>query len=239
VTRRRLVLFDIDGTLLSAGGISARALSATLRESFGTEGDASTYDYSGKTDPQIVRELMRGAGFAEGEIDRHLPATLARYQERLLAWLRPEHVVAKPGVAPLLAALALDERVTLALLTGNLEPCARAKIGPLDANRYFPFGAYGSDHEDRYRLPAVALERGRTLAGVAFGGPDIVIVGDSVHDVLCGRSLGVRAVAVATGKTPASRLAEVAPHALLGDFMDTEAAVRAILGDETSNHDSR
>lgn len=230
--RRRLVLFDIDGTLLSAGGISARALNATLIEAFGTEGDASSYDYSGKTDPQIVRDLMRGAGFPEAEIDRHLPGTLARYQDRLLAWLRPEDVVPKPGIASLLQALALDERVTLGLLTGNLEPCARAKISPLDANRYFPFGAYGSDHEDRYRLPAVALERGRAAAGITFAGPDVVIVGDSVHDVLCGRSLGVRAVAVATGKTPPARLAEVAPHALLGDFTDTEAAVRAILGGE-------
>jgi phosphoglycolate phosphatase-like HAD superfamily hydrolase len=231
--RRRLVLFDIDGTLLSAGGISARALSATLLEAFGTEGDAASYDYSGKTDPQIVRDLMRGAGFAEAEIDGRLPGALARYQGRLLAWLRPEDVVPKPGVSPLLQALALDERVTLGLLTGNLEPCARAKIAPLDANRYFPFGAYGSDHEDRYRLPAVALERGRAVAGVTFTGADVVIVGDSVHDVLCGRSLGVRAVAVATGKTPAARLAEVAPHALLADFADTADAVRAILGDET------
>ena len=176
---------------------------------------------------------MRGAGFAEAEIDERLPGTLAQYQDRLLAWLRPEDVVPKPGVSSLLQALALDERVTLGLLTGNLEPCARAKIAPLDANRYFPFGAYGSDHEDRYRLPAVALERGCAAAGITFAGPDVVIVGDSVHDVLCGRSLGVRAVAVATGKTPPARLAEVAPHALLGDFMDTEAALRAILGSET------
>lgn len=230
--RRRLVLFDIDGTLLSAGGISARALSATLLEVFGTEGDVASYDYSGKTDPQIVRELMRGAGFAGAEIDARLPVALAQYQGRLLSWLRPEDVVPKPGIVPLLEALALDERVTLGLLTGNLEPCARAKIAPLDANHHFPFGAYGSDHEDRYRLPAVALERGRTIAGIPFAGPDIVIVGDSIHDVLCGRSLGVRAVAVATGKTLPARLAEVAPHALLGDFTDTEAAVRAILTDE-------
>ena len=73
---------------------------------------------------------------------------------------------------------------------------------------------------------------GLAVAGIPFAGPDVVIVGDSVHDVLCGRSLGVRAVAVATGKTPPGRLAEVAPHAVLGDFTDTEAAVRAILGGE-------
>ena len=226
MSRPRLVLFDIDGTLLSA-----RALAATLRDTFGTEGAAAGYDYSGKTDPQIVRELMRGAGFAEAEIDLRLPATLERYRERLLEWLQPGDVTAKPGTGPLLEALASDPRVTLGLLTGNLEPCARAKLAPLDANRYFPLGAYGSDHEDRYRLPAVALARGRAAAGIAFEGPDLVIVGDSTHDVLCGRSLGARAVAVATGRTPSGRLAEAAPDALLGDFSDTRAALRAILGD--------
>ena len=198
---------------------------------FGTEGAAASYDYSGKTDPQIVRDLMSGAGFAEAEIEARLPVAIDRYRARLLAWLRPEDVTAKPGVGPLLEALAGEPRVTLGLLTGNLEPCARAKLAPLGVNHYFPFGAYGSDHEDRYRLPAVALERGRSVAGVAFEGADLVIVGDSVHDVLCGRGLGVRAVAVATGKTPRTRLAEVAPDALLEDFGETAAAVQAILGD--------
>ncbi len=229
--RPRLVLFDIDGTLLSAGGISARALAATLHETFGTEGASASYDYSGKTDPQIVRELMGAAGFAEAEIDARMEAALVGYRARLLAGLRPEDVTAKPGVRPLLEALAAEPQVTLGLLTGNLEPCARAKLAPLDVNRYFPFGAFGSDHEDRYRLPAVALERGRSVVGIAFEGADLVIVGDSVHDVLCGRGLGVRAVAVATGKTPPTRLSEVKPDALLDDFGDTTSAFRAILGD--------
>jgi phosphoglycolate phosphatase-like HAD superfamily hydrolase len=235
VTRRRLVLFDIDGTLVSAGGVSGRALVATLRETFGTAGAADDYDYSGKTDPQIVRELMRGAGFADDAIEERLPGTLAQYRERLLGWLRPEDVTPKPGIAALLEALAAHPRATLGLLTGNLEPCARAKLAPVGANPYFPFGAYGSDHADRYQLPAIGLARGRAAAGVAFEGSDVVIVGDSVHDVLCGRSLGVRAVAVATGRTTPQQLAAVAPEALLGDFTDTMAAVRAILGDSEFN----
>ena len=160
-----------------------------------------------------------------------MAAALEGYRARLLAGLRPEDVTAKPGVRPLLEALAAEPQVTLGLLTGNLEPCARAKLAPLDVNRYFPFGAFGSDHEDRYRLPAVALERGRSVVGIAFEGADLVIVGDSVHDVLCGRGLGVRAVAVATGKTPPTRLSEVKPDALLDDFGDTTSAFRAILGD--------
>jgi phosphoglycolate phosphatase-like HAD superfamily hydrolase len=226
---RRLVLFDIDGTLLSAGAITARTFEAALQEVFGTVGDAARFDYSGKTDPQIVRELMKGAGFSDAEIEERRPLALARYREGFAASIRPEHVQAKPGVSALLEAFERRSSVTLGLLTGNLEPTARLKLAPLDANRFFAFGAFGSDDEDRYRLPPIALERARVAVGIPFEGPDVVIVGDSVHDILCGRELGVRAVAVATGKTSPERLVEADPNALLADFSDTGAAVSAIL----------
>jgi phosphoglycolate phosphatase len=227
----RLVLFDIDGTLLSASGASARALEAALVETLGTAGAVSGFDYSGKTDPQIVRELLQGAGVADAAIAVRLPLVLRRYHARLRDSLRPEQVRPKPGVGALLGALARTEGVTLGLLTGNLEPCARLKLAPLDANRFFPFGAFGSDHEDRYRLLPVALERARSATGIAFEGGHVVIVGDSVHDVLCGRAYGARAVAVATGKTTPERLAEVGADVVLTDFEDTAAALRAILDD--------
>ena len=228
----RLVLFDIDGTLLSAGRISARVFGEALLEAFGTTGDAETFDYSGKTDPQIVRELMKGAGFSDEEIEKRRPGALEDYRARLAAAIRPQDVAPKPGVPSLLDALAGVPDVTLALLTGNLGPTARLKLAPVDANRYFPFGAFGSDHEDRYQLPRVARERARDAVGVTFEGREIVIVGDSIHDVLCGRDLGVRAVAVATGRTSLERLAEVGPDALLPDFSDTDATVSAILGSD-------
>jgi phosphoglycolate phosphatase-like HAD superfamily hydrolase len=126
--------------------------------------------------------------------------------------------------------LDVEPGVSLGLLTGNLEPCARLKLEPIGANRFFAFGAYGSDDEDRHRLPAIALARAREATGLAFSGEDVVIVGDSVHDVLCGRGLGTRAVAVATGRTPRAVLAEAGPDALLPDFSDTAAGVRVILG---------
>jgi phosphoglycolate phosphatase-like HAD superfamily hydrolase len=225
----RLVLFDIDGTLLSAGGLTARTFGAALHEVFGTVGDAARFDYSGKTDPQIVRELMQGAGFSDAEIEERRPLALARYRQGFAAAIRPDHIQAKPGVSALLEALSGRSSVTLGLLTGNLEPTARLKLAPLDANRFFAFGAFGSDDEDRYRLPSIALRRAREAVGIPFEGPDVVIVGDSVHDVLCGRELGVRAVAVATGKTSPDRLAEAGPDALLADFSDTGATVDAIL----------
>ena len=227
---RRLVLFDIDGTLLSAGGVSSRAMVDALVAGFGTAGAADDYDYSGKTDPQIVRDLLRGAGIPDERIDAGMTAVLADYESRLGALLRPEHVRAKPGVEAVVDALAADTRVTLALLTGNIEPCARAKLAPLGLNRHFPFGAYGSDHEDRYRLPSVAVARATAHTGSAFSGEEVVIIGDSIHDVLCGKSLGVRAVAVATGRTSRERLAVERPHALLDDLSDTPAALDQILG---------
>ena len=228
--RRRLVLFDIDGTLLSAGGVSARAFEAALLETFETTGRSAAYDYSGKTDPQIVRELMRGAGFSDQTIEERRPLALARYRDRLAEWIRPTDVTPKPGILALLGALEREPGVQLGLLTGNLEPCARLKLEPIGMNRYFAFGAFGSDDEDRYRLAPVALARARETTGIAFEGRETVIVGDSVHDVLCGRGIGVRAVAVATGKTAPRALAEARPDALLADCSDTEAALRAILG---------
>jgi phosphoglycolate phosphatase-like HAD superfamily hydrolase len=227
---KRLVLFDIDGTILSATGISARCLCEALVEVFGESGPMEGYDFSGKTDPQIVRELMQGAGRDAHEIERRRPETLALYARRLRHALRAEHVRAQPGVHALIEALAQREGVSLGLLTGNLEDCARTKLEPLGLNRRFAFGAYGSDHEDRYRLPPLAVARARATTGISFRGPDVVIVGDSVHDVLCGRGLGVRAVAVATGRTPAAALEAARPVATLADFSDTACALEAILG---------
>jgi phosphoglycolate phosphatase-like HAD superfamily hydrolase len=227
---RRLVLFDIDGTLLSAAGISASALREALQAQFGTEGSLAGYDYSGKTDPQIVRELMEEAGFAREVIEERMAATLDEYLRRLTEILRPEHVRPKPGVVALVEALARQPGVTLGLLTGNLEPGARLKVEPLGLNTRFPFGAFGSDHEDRHRLPALAVERAFLHTGHRFVGKRVVIVGDSIHDVRCGQSIGVRAVAVATGVTPAETLAAEEPDALLRDFSDLGPALRAVMG---------
>lgn len=226
----RLVLFDIDGTLLSADGVSSRALDEALHAVFRTRGAMAGYDCSGKTDPQIVRELLQGAGFTAAEIEEGRPRVLRLYEERLAAVLQPTDVRAKPGIHALLEALAGEPRVTLGLLTGNLEPCARLKLEPLSLNPRFGFGAFGSDDEDRYRLPAVAVERARAVTGRAHAGKRIVIVGDSIHDVSCGRELGVRAVAVASGRTPMAALAAENPDALFADFSDLAAALAGILG---------
>ena len=224
-----LVLFDIDGTLLSAG----RASRDALREAFERNGLADMtfdgYDFSGKTDPQIVRELLaarRDEPADHGSVSRVIDAYLEAIERRI----GPEAVVAKRGAAELLETLAARPDATLALLTGNHERGARAKLAPVDFNRYFPFGAFGSDHADRYELPAIAIARARERTGRDFRGKRVVVVGDSIHDVACGRAIGVKSVAVASGLTPPDRLAQEKPDHLFPDFADVPAVAEAILG---------
>ncbi|MGE3167061.1 MAG: HAD family hydrolase [Planctomycetota bacterium] len=227
--KRKLVLFDIDGTLLSAKGAARPVVLETLREFFGVTGVWEGYAFAGKTDPQIFRELARAAGVSEAQLAATLPAALTEYARRLEARLEPQHVVLKPGTRELLAALSCQSAVTVGLLTGNLEPCARTKLRHPGIDHHFALGAYGSDDADRYRLPPVALARATAATGYRFTGPETVIIGDSIHDVRCGRTLGVRSVAVLTGPTPRAELEREHPAAILDDFGDLECALRAIL----------
>ena len=229
-----LVLFDIDGTLLSAGRVARESILVALERAYGWQiepqhWDRSRHDFSGKTDPQIVRELVSDSVGPE-LCEEQLPRALEMYLEELAKRLEPGTVVTKPGIPELLARLEADPRVTLGLLTGNLERGARIKLADPGLNEYFPFGAFGSDSADRYELPELAVRRGREMTGMTFTGKSVVIVGDSVHDVACGRSVGVRAVAVATGPTTIETLAAERPDVLLPDFSDVDRAFEAIAG---------
>lgn len=226
---RFLVLFDIDGTLLSAGRASREALAdAFLR--VGVEGMTfDGFDFSGKTDPQIVRELL-AARMAPPHPDSLLDRVIDLYLDVLESRICAEAVVAKRGAAELLQILSRRGPVTLALLTGNHERGARAKLAPVGFNPYFPFGAFGSDHADRYELPAIAVARARELTGRAFHGKQVVVVGDSIHDVACGRALNVKSIAVASGLTSRERLALESPDHLFADFSDPASVAEAILG---------
>lgn len=227
-TDRKLVLFDVDGTLISSGRAARESVLAALAAVLGWEGSADGNDFSGKTDPQILRELVFDAVGSE-RFESALGAVLDRYVEELARRLQPEAVVPKPGVPELLDRLEAEPGVTLALLTGNIERGARMKLRPPGFNQYFPFGAFGDDSPDRYCLPAIALGRARERTGLEFSGSDVVIIGDSVHDVACGRSLGARAIGVATGPTTIEKLAAERPDALFADFSDVDAAAEAIL----------
>jgi len=162
---RRLALFDIDGTLVADGGAAREAFAAGLREVFGYTGDLRRYDFSGRTDPQIAHTVLRDAGFTAEEIDGRMPALWERYVAGLAA-AAPGRVRELPGIRALLDALEATAEVTIGLLTGNIEQGARIKLDSPDLNRYFPFGAFGSDSPHREKLPPIAVERRARELGI-------------------------------------------------------------------------
>lgn len=227
---RRLVLFDIDGTLLTANGAGGRALRDALIEIYGEAGPIGAYSMAGRTDPQIVRELMTAVGMTVEEIEPRFDVLWAKYLRNLREEVARTRIQALPGVPALLDRVeAGDEPTLLGLLTGNVQEGARMKVDAagLGFGR-FRVGAYGSDHWQRRELPAVAARRARELTGIEYAGKEIVIIGDTPFDIACGEHLGVRTIAVATGGHPAEELAACNPDYLFGDLSDVEAVWGAI-----------
>lgn len=228
-----IVLFDIDGTLLTTGGGAREAFARALSEAAGRAISPDGYSFSGRTDPQIARDILASHGLGGSDLETAIPEAIRLYLLYFGKLLRAQRTRVRllPGVRELLDRLATRPGVRTGLLTGNVEPGARLKLGSLDLVPYFDFAisCFGSDDADRYRLPALALERARRVLGQEVSGDRLVIIGDSEHDVLCGRSVGARAVAVCTGWTPVEKLRALAPHALLDDFSDTDRALAALL----------
>jgi phosphoglycolate phosphatase len=228
---RRLILFDIDGTLLSSGGAAKRAFQRAMLEVYGTAGPIATHGFAGKTDPQIARELLARDGFGDAEIDAGLPRLWTAYLRELRVELAlPGHRMrVMAGVPELLAELAPRAAdAVVGLLTGNIEPGARLKLASARLDG-FRLGAYGSDRERRSDLPPIAVERARALTGIEFRGRDIVIIGDTPDDMTCGRALDVRAVGVATGGFDTAALREAGAYTAFDDLADTGRVLEAIL----------
>jgi len=227
----KLVLFDIDGTLLLSDGAGRRAINRALEEVYGSAGPQD-YRFDGKTDPQIVRDLMRLVGHVDDHIDERMEELFSRYLEYLGVELRdPVHrPYALPGVPALLDTLEKESGVILGLLTGNLRDGASAKLDAvgIDFSR-FRVGAFGSDHEHRPELPAIAQARTRSELGVDVHGAAIVVIGDTPADLTCGQSLGASAIGVATGRYTVEDLRAHEPYAVFRDLSDTDAVRRAIL----------
>jgi phosphoglycolate phosphatase-like HAD superfamily hydrolase len=227
---RRLVLFDIDGTLLTSSGAAARSFREALIRVFGTSGPASGYSFAGRTDPQIARDLLRLAGVDPARIDAGLPAVWPLYLRLLAEEFAKTSAIAYPGVFALLGRLEeVKETALVGLLTGNVAEGARLKLesAGVGAGR-FRVGAFGSDHADRKELPAIAIDRAAAVSGHRFEGKSVVIVGDTPYDIGCGAHIGVRTLAVATGSYTRSELAEHRPDHLFDDLTDLDAVWAAI-----------
>lgn len=228
----RIALFDIDGTILLAHGAGSRAMQRALRELTGTTGPGGLH-YAGKTDGQIVREAMRGSGFSDADVDAARPAILERYLahlERELDGAAAERPEVLPGVRELLAACHAHDQVVLGLLTGNLSRGAEWKLRAVGVDPgQFVIGAFGSDHEHRPALAALARERASAFLGREVAAASCVVIGDTPADVACAHAIGARAIAVATGSFAQDVLRECGAHVVFAHLGDTDAAMDAIL----------
>jgi len=226
---RRLLLFDIDGTLVS-GGPAKAAFQAALVEAYGTTGPIEMHPFAGKTDPQIARELMREDGLSDDEVDRGLPALYERYLAELERLLPGRPVSVLPGVTDLVEGLARRSDVALGLVTGNIAGGARLKLTGPGLHHHFRIGAFGSDSEVRNDLPELAVRRGRERWRVDFDPQDVLVIGDTPKDVECGRAHGLTTVGVATGGYDAEALGDAGATHVVADFSDTARIMDLLVG---------
>lgn len=224
----KLVLFDIDGTLIRDDGAARDAFAEALREVYDHTAPLDRFDFSGKTDPEITWMVLEESGLDDQTIESRLDALWTAYLRGLEQRLGPASIRVMPGIRELLERLSQQPGVSLALLTGNIEPGARLKLSPHDLNRYFEFGAFGSDSRFRNELPPVALDRARRLLGHDFELTDLVVIGDSIYDVRCTVPHGSRSIAVATGVTSATLLRAENPDFFFETLEDTDRVVEAI-----------
>ena len=227
----KLVLFDIDGTLITSRGAGRRAMRRALEHVFGTAGGIDTYDLRGRTDTRIVHDVMVTEGWEAARVRERLDDFFEAYLRDLVTEIGDgQGVVTLPGVAPLVEQLERSSEAVLGLVTGNIEEGARIKLLPTGLWPSFRVGAYGSDHMDRRRLPSLAARRAHALLGREFPPADLVVIGDTPHDVDCARACGAVAVAVATGQYPREALLTDGPDHFFEDLSDTERVLRAVLG---------
>lgn len=230
----KLVLFDIDGTLLNSGKAPRQAIGKALEIVFGSRGALDGWRLAGKTDRQIIYEVMTEAGFDGETVMARMGEVAGSYVRIIREGLKPEDIRLMPGVLPLLGELRSAQGAVLGLLTGNLQESARIKLANANLLNFFMqdgelLGGFGSDAIQRREVAEIAIERAQLATGFPYREKEIVVVGDSIHDVQCARHLNVKTIAVATGGSSMEELLEEQPDYVFQDFTDYREAAQSIL----------
>jgi len=226
---KKLVLFDIDGTLLTVNSINRRILADALKEVYGTEGSTSTHNFAGKMDSVIIYEVLQSVGMSDSVIAEKFDKAKQTYIEMFRLHARLSDIILMDGIRNLLDELSAHSEVMLGLLTGNFEASGRQKLLLPEINHYFPFGAFADDAGSRNELPPVAVEKAYQLTGRRFSENDIIIIGDTEHDIACARVLNAKSIAVATGTYSAEELKKHNPHVLYENLTETPIVMSEIL----------
>jgi len=224
---KKLILWDIDGTLIVSHGAGVRAMEQAFEKRFGLKSDLSKIDWAGRTDTWITGEVLRLNGVPA--TPENCQAYLESYLEILPVQLRegPQGAVL-PGVLQLLEILNARADVAQGLLTGNLRRGAQLKLTHYKVWHYFEFGAFADDSPRRNDLGPHALRRAREKHSGDFSAAHTFVIGDTPHDIECGRVIGARTIAVATGKYNVAELAAHQPTAVFANFADTAAFLKVI-----------
>ena len=213
----RLILFDIDGTLIDSGGAGVCSLNLAMEELFSLDNAFQGISMAGKTDTQIIKEgLMKYDLFPDGSID----AVINAYLKHLKREIQNDRKHVKPGIYEVLNELKDLRDSGLGLLTGNLEAGARIKLEPFMLNRYFPTGAFGSDDEDRNNLLPIAVRRFEELFQISIEIDSCIIVGDTPRDVDCAHIYGAICIGVATGPYSYDALVEAGADYVIQDLSE-------------------
>jgi phosphoglycolate phosphatase-like HAD superfamily hydrolase len=229
----KLILWDIDGTLIYSGGVAGEAMRAAMERVYGGASSEARHSYAGKTDRQIILET-----FAERDHDE-LISTLDRFTATYIEELTGRREAFLTRCRVLDGAVAALERLATAdviqsVLTGNLQPIARIKLDLMGLTHFLDLecGAYGSDHHRRTELAPIAAGRAAQCYGRAFAGADVVVIGDTPHDIECGRAAGARTIAVATGPFSSDALRAHGADIVLDNLADTDRVVESIFGND-------
>lgn len=226
---QNLFLFDIDGTIIWGGGAGEAALRSAIQTKFGKEADLSQINMAGATDRRIARDLLAFYGLPDSEENE--AAFVEAYLEALPKLLQEKNGRILPGIIDLLDTIRNRPDCSLALLTGNIRKGAQIKLEHFGVWHYFPFGAFADDHYDRNHLGPFAQARASAHHGVTFDPDRTFIIGDTPRDIACGKAIGAKTVAVATGDYSTEALAQHSPDFLFADFSDPLKSLRIILGE--------
>jgi phosphoglycolate phosphatase-like HAD superfamily hydrolase len=223
-----IVLFDIDGTLLDLKGAGRRAFIRSIESVFGWEDDLSYLSFAGSTDLNVLEQVMAAHGRTMTDEDSRRFFARLPVDLEIAAGEPTADPVIYPGVRELLERLSADPDVVLALVTGNVEACARIKLRKLELHNHFVLGAFGNEHADRRRIATLALQR--VQATLPPGRPVRAryLIGDTPHDITAAHAVDARSIAVATGKFSVEELQAAGADHVLPNLSDTAGVLRLL-----------
>jgi phosphoglycolate phosphatase len=227
---RHLWLFDIDGTLIIGRGAGEKALHEAMRRAFDRTDGFDRIVLAGSTDKQIAHELLAANDLPITE--ENVASVIEHYLEVLQDLMHPHGGELLPGILGLLETLSARPDCAVGLLTGNVRRGAEIKLGHFGVWHFFPFGAFADDHHDRNELGGFARQRALEYHGLEFPPERIYVLGDTPKDIACGKAIGAKTVAIATGQYSLEELAAHDPDFLFPDLADTRHVVYTLLEQE-------